>query len=339
MSAHMRAAVVRAIGSWKIEEIPHPVPAKDEVVVEVAVAGLCRTDVKLVDVGHRDLTLPRVPAEEVVGTVCRVGSAPLAGLLGKRVYVYPGTSCGTCERCRQGAGNLCVSMRIMGFHRDGGFAEFVSTPAASLIELPPDLAFDDAVFAEPLSCCLNALELARVAPGDRVGIWGAGTAGTLLGRAARARGAAVTVIEPDPARRERAGAVEHPVADAHFDVAIPAVGDSAAYRAALSSLAPRGRLVAFSGLAADAAGGLLDVNRLHYLEQTCVGAYGCAYPHSVEAVATIAAGTIAVHDLVSHRMRLDDLAEALELVRQRACMKILIYPNTDKKEPYGHKRS
>lgn len=332
----MKAIVVRQIGSFALEQVPCPTPAEDEVLIDVAVAGLCRTDVKLIDVGHRDLTLPRIPAEEVVGTVCKAGSNKLEHLLGKRVYVYPGTSCGDCAPCRQGAGNLCESMRIMGFHRDGGFAEYVSAPAASLIELPPDLAFEDAVFVEPLSCCLNALELARVGAGDRVGIWGAGTAGTLLCRAARARGASVTVIEPDSARAMRAGAVKHVAQDTRFDVAIPAVGDENAYRDAISSLAPRGRLVAFSGLPHGVSGNLLDMNRLHYLEQTCVGSYGCSFRHGVEAIAQIASGAVAVRDLVSHRLLLEDLPEALQFVRERTCMKIPIYPNAEKRKQHSH---
>jgi L-iditol 2-dehydrogenase len=230
-------------------------------------------------------------------------------------------------------------MRIMGFHRDGGFAEYVSAPAASLIELPSGLAFEDAVFAEPLSCCLNALELARVSSGERVGVWGAGTAGTLLARAGRALGAEVTAIEPDPARRRRAGALARPPAGQVFDVVIPAVGDVGAYREALASLGPRGRLVAFSGLAADASAGLVDTNQLHYLEQTCVGAYGCSYRHGVAAIKQIADGGVGVRDLVTHRLLLGEVAEALELVRRRAGMKILIYPTAQKRERHGSERS
>jgi L-iditol 2-dehydrogenase len=215
----------------------------------------------------------------------------------------------------------------MGFHRDGGFAEYVSAPAASVIELPDSLPFDSAVFAEPMSCCLNALEMAKTTDTDNVGIWGAGPAGTLLARVARHLGAEVTVIEPDPDRRKIAGAVERPPGMECFDVAIPAVGSPKAYAEALDSLAPRGRLVAFSGLMQDAARSLLDLNRMHYLEQTCVGAYGCSYRHGEEALKMIAAGNVKVSDLVSHRMALSDISKALDLVRERKCMKILIHPD------------
>ena len=322
----MKAAVVRQIGSFAIENTPLPSPAPGEVRVKVAVAGLCRTDLKLIEVGHRDLVLPRIPAEEVTGTVDELGPGTAPDWLGKRVYIYPGTSCGLCPPCRSGAGNLCEHMQIMGFHRDGGFAEYVTTPAASLIELAPELDFESAVFAEPLSCCLNALELARLTAGERLGVWGAGPTGTLLARAGAAMGATTMVVEPDPRRRLLAGGVETIAPGLTLDVAIPAVGIPEAYHDAWHALAPRGRLVLFSGLPRTSSSQLVDFNALHYREQSLIGAYGCSYRHGVAALELIGSGKVKVADLISHRLPLSQLEEGLNLVRQRAGMKILIYP-------------
>jgi L-iditol 2-dehydrogenase len=322
----MIAAVVRHIGSFRIEQVPDPVPAAGEVRVKVAVAGLCRTDLKLIEVGHRDLVLPRIPAEEVTGTVDALGPGTHHDWLGKRVYVYPGVSCGACPPCLARAGNLCAQMRIMGFHRDGGFAAYVTTPAASLIELAPDLDFESAVFAEPLSCCLNALELARLSCGERLGVWGAGPAGTLMARAGTARGAISFVMESDPRRCLLAGGQQALPEGITLDVAVPAVGAPEAYHDALHKLAPRGRLVLFSGLAPAAACQSVDFNALHYQERTLVGAYGCSYRHGVAALALIRSGQVKVADLISHRLPLSQLEQGLELVRQRAGMKILVYP-------------
>jgi L-iditol 2-dehydrogenase len=197
----MRAVVVHEVGSYELEDLPVPEPGPGEVLIRVTVTGLCRTDLKLIRNGHRDLVTPRVPGEEVVGSVETLGPEVEQAWLDRRVYVYPGTSCGTCRECRRGAENLCREMRIMGFHRDGGFAGSVVAPVAALIPIPDGLSDEEAVFAEPLSCCLNALELGGVSPGDVVGIWGAGTAGTLLSRAVTARGAEPVVMETDSARR------------------------------------------------------------------------------------------------------------------------------------------
>ncbi len=320
----MQAIIVREIGSFEIADIKIPKPGRGDVLVKVAVTGLCRTDLKIIEAGHRDLVLPRVPGEEVVGIVYKTGPGVDSIRLGTSVYVYPGTSCGLCRTCRQGAPNLCPDMRIMGFHRDGGFAEYVTAPAASLIPIPTGLSFDEAVLAEPLSCCLNALELARVEPEDQVAIWGAGPAGTLLCRATKALDAVPTVIEPDPRRRMRAGGVTG-VPSGIFDAAIVATGSKEAYNQAIACLGPRGRLVVFSGLPRDAAQIPVNFNTLHYREQSITGAYGCSYRHGEQALAWIAQRRVPVADMISHRLKLDDLGIALDLVRNRAGMKILLY--------------
>jgi L-iditol 2-dehydrogenase len=321
----MKAIMVSRIGEFAYTEVPVRRPEKDEVLIDVEVTGLCRTDLKLIRVGHRDLILPRIPGEEVVGIVAETGAEVRDIRPGDRVYVYPGVWCGVCPACAAGAENLCRGMRIMGFHRDGGFAERVTAPAQSILPVPQGLSPDQAVFAEPLSCCLNALELGRVRGGETVVIWGAGPAGTLLGRAAMAMGARVFYVDPDPERLRR---VQDMAAPREFraDVCIVAVGAYSAYEAALKSLRPRGRLVVFSGLSPAQHELTVSFNQLHYYEQTIVGAYGCCFRHGRQALDWIASGAVPVEDLVSHRMPLKDLDQALSLVENRNCMKILLFP-------------
>jgi L-iditol 2-dehydrogenase len=322
----MQAVIVEEIGSYVIRDMEPPRPGAGDVLLRVNVAGLCRTDLKLIRTGHRDLFLPRIPGEEVVGAICEVGEDVSGFSIDQRVYVYPGTSCGHCRQCGVGAENLCRHMKIMGFHRHGGFAQYVSAPAKSLIPLSDTLADEEAIFAEPLSCCLNALELANLKRGETIGIWGAGPAGTLLCRASIALGAEPCVIETDHARLPPLRGYSTPP-DLTFDVCIVAVGSDRAYHEALSHLNMRGRLVIFSGLAPDKAGIMINFNQFHYCEQTIVGAYGCAYRHGKTALEYIGKGKIQVRDLVSHRMPLTDLDEALGRVERRDCMKILLYPS------------
>jgi L-iditol 2-dehydrogenase len=327
----MQAVLVREVGGYEHTELPVPEPGAGEALIRVSVTGLCRTDLKIIRHGHRDLTLPRVPGEEVVGEVVALGPEGAAApahqvAVGDRVYVYPGVWCGECPSCRRGAENLCRKMRIMGFHRDGGFAEYVAAPLQSLIPVPDGLSDEEAVFAEPLSCCLNALELGGVGEGDVLGIWGAGPAGTLLGRAGALRGAETVMIEPD--ERRRALACGHAAPPAMIDVAIVAVGAPEAYLEAFDALAPRGRVVVFSGLLPEADCGLhVGLNRLHYYEHTVVGAYGCAFRHGEDALELLAGGRLRVDDLVSHRLPLRDLERGLDIVARRAGMKVHLYPD------------
>lgn len=321
----MQAVTVADIGSFIYEKRKIPRPAPGEALVRVALTGLCRTDLKIIRSGHRDLVFPRIPGEEVVGIVEECGDGAENISPGTRVYIYPGDWCGICHFCLMGAENLCRSMRIMGFHRDGGFAGYVAVPAKSLIPLEDTCCFSDAVFAEPLSCCINAIELARLTCGERIGIWGAGPAGNLLKRLAESIGAEATMIEPDPLRRSRVSGVESP-GENRFDVCIPAVGCPDACRDALEHLSPRGRLVVFSGLPPLPLHPPLDMNTLHYLEQTIVGAYGCALRHGRQALELIADRNVIVSDLVSHTMPLSGLGKALDMVAERRCMKIHLNP-------------
>ena len=321
----MSAILVRDIGAFELTTVPVRDLEDDEVLIEVEVTGLCRTDLKLIRVGHRDLTLPRIPGEEVVGIIRRTGGNVTTLREGSRVYVYPGLWCGRCPACLSGAENLCRGMQIMGFHRDGGFAEYVIAPAKSVIPVPEGLSAELAVFAEPLSCCLNALELARLGKGETVGIWGAGPAGTLLARASRAMGCEPFSIEPDERRRGIArGNVFR--GSEKFDVCMVAVGSGQAYREALGAMNPRGRLVVFSGLHASEDEQPVSFNQLHYYEQTIAGAYGCSFRHGIQALFFIATGAVAVEDMISHRMPLSNLDEALQIVENRQGMKILLYP-------------
>jgi len=321
----MKAIVVEKIGEFAYLDCPAPTPLAGELLIRVHVTGLCRTDLKIIERGHRDLILPRIPGEEVVGTVIGQGSEVAADWIGKRVYLYPGISCGHCRPCLRGAGNLCTQMRIMGFHRDGGFAEQVTCPAQSAIALPDGLGFDTAVLAEPLSCCLNGIGQADPQEGDRALIFGAGPAGTLLARSLRAAGCTVDIVEPDARRRLLAGGFEQPP-NPPYDIVIPAVGDAQVHDLAVKLLAPRGRLVLFSGLTSEESCRSLDVNEMHYLEQTLVGAYGCSYRHGVQAIDWLHRQVVRVDDMISHRLPLSALGQALDLVRTRAGMKILLDP-------------
>lgn len=316
---------IEKIGCFHIREHELRQCTDHEVLLKVEITGLCRTDLKIIETGHRDLVLPRVPGEEVVGTIIEKGSAVNQFTIGDTVYVYPGKWCGTCLSCKIDAHNLCKSMEIMGFHRDGGFAEYVFAPAQSLIKVPQKCTTLEAVFAEPLSCCLNALENGKITCEDEVGIWGAGPAGTLLARASGVIAKSVTIIEPDIERCNRAGGVQSPP-DRLFDLAIVATNESTAYLEALSHLAPKGRVVIFSGITPGKAFQTVNLDTIHYNEQMIIGAYGCCYRHGVKALDMLSKKQVVVTDMVSHILSLWDLQTGLSIVKYKKGMKVLLDP-------------
>ena len=109
----MSCVQVTEVGTFQLTRLPVQLPNADEVLIKAAVTGLCRTDFKLIRVGHRDLVLSRVPGEEVVGEIADKGARVAGVERGDLVYVYPGVWCGACPACRSGAENLCRDMRIM----------------------------------------------------------------------------------------------------------------------------------------------------------------------------------------------------------------------------------
>jgi L-iditol 2-dehydrogenase len=124
-----------------------------------------------------------------------------------------------------------------------------------------------------------------------------------------------------------AGVTVHGEPPGLVDVAVVAVGDPRAYEAAIAALAPRGRLVVFSGLLpSDDAALHVSLSAVHYHEHTFVGAYGCSFRHGVEALDLLASGRLRVDDLISHRLPLSELDEGLDLVARRDGMKVHLYP-------------
>ena len=322
----MKCIQVSKIGEFSLIEKPVRDPKPDELCIQVEVTGLCRTDLKIIRQGHRDLTLPRVPGEEVVGIVVSKGKNFHHIQTGQRVYVYPGLWCEKCEACLMKAENMCRHMEIMGFHRDGGFAEYVTVPAKTVVPVPEGLHPNHAVFAEPLSCCLNALELSQISAKKTIGIWGAGPAGTLLHRAALSFDAIPINIDPHPQRYQRINGYES-CPDMRFDIAIVAVGDRNAYLSAMNHLNPRGTLVIFSGLHKDDAFISVDFNDIHYRETKIVGAYGCCYRHGKQALTLLSEKEVLVDDLISHQLPLDELNRGLDIVENKLGMKVLLFPN------------
>jgi L-iditol 2-dehydrogenase len=342
----MLAAVLQGPEDLIVQEVSRPSCPAGGLLVRVRCCSLCATDAKMWRQGHRDLTLPRILGHEVAGEIAEV-DAGVAGLqVGDRVQVAPGLPCGRCRWCLNGAPNMCREMQIIGFHHDGGLAEYLAVPAAGVQQgavsvLPPGLPDAAAALAEPLACCLNAQELARVGPGDRVAIFGAGPQGLFHVQVARLRGAAsIILVENNPARlavadgagadlvidpgQDPAAVIQADTGGHGVDVVIPACGSLEALDWGLAVLAKRGRLCLYAGLPKEGESYPVNLNRLHYLEASLVGAYGCTSRQNALALELMAQGRIRVDHLVSHHLPLSRVAEGLELVLSRRGLKIVI---------------
>ncbi|MDF1703069.1 MAG: zinc-binding alcohol dehydrogenase family protein [Planctomycetota bacterium] len=202
----MRAWLSEQDGSVARGELPAPEPGPGEILVDVSVCGLCRTDLHILD---GDIDRPRnpiVPGHQVVGRVVGGGTrfAP-----GARVGIaWLRSTCGTCGACGRGAENLCRAARFTGYHEHGGMAEQVVVPEAFAYALPESL--DDA-HAAPLLCAgiigYRALRQADVRPGSRVGLYGFGSSAHIAMQVAQHWGCEVVVVTRGEAHRELARAM------------------------------------------------------------------------------------------------------------------------------------
>lgn len=193
----------------RLEVVPTPAPGPGEVLVRVAAAGICHTELHflsgLLNLGVAPLTL----GHEVVGRVARVGAGVETLKPGDRVIVYYYVGCGRCRHCLVGDENLCDALRAeYGFISDGGFAEYVRIPARNAVPLPAAIA-DEA--AAPIGCgvttAVHAAGLARLAAGDVVVVYGVGAVGFGLIQLARLSGAEVIAVSRTPAKLEKATAL------------------------------------------------------------------------------------------------------------------------------------
>jgi propanol-preferring alcohol dehydrogenase len=236
-------------------------PGEGELLVRVRAAGICHSDAHyragLSPMGPLPITL----GHEIAGTVERAGPLVRAHAPGDRVCLHYLLTCGTCGPCRNGRETFCVRGAMLGHHVDGGFAEAITLPARNAVRLPKTIPFEHgAIMMCSSATALHALRQGRLAPGERVAIFGCGGLGVSAVQLARVLGAAevyaIDIRAEKLALAERLGAVAvdasggDPVArladatrGAGIDVALDLVGASAVMRQAVRCLAPRGRAV------------------------------------------------------------------------------------------------
>jgi propanol-preferring alcohol dehydrogenase len=260
----VRAAIVREFKqALQLEEIPVPVPAPDEVLVQVEACGVCHSDLHLADGDWPQLAKiikkPLILGHEVVGRVVERGSAVTWPEPGDRVGVpWIHWTCGKCELCQEGRENLCLAQMITGATVDGGYAEFLKAKASHVVELHEAL---DSTEAAPLFCAgvtvYRAIKNAGISSGHRVAVFGIGGLGHLAVQIAVQRGARVIAVDIASEKLDLAlslgaeKAVDAATADVrkefralggvHFALVTSAA--KAAYDSALASLRRGGTLV------------------------------------------------------------------------------------------------
>jgi L-iditol 2-dehydrogenase len=331
-------------GDLRAEELPVPVPGPGEVVLKIDAALTCGTDVKTLRRGH-PVMIPKIPTvfgHELAGTVAAVG-AGVSLREGDRVVAANSAPCGACPPCRAGRPNLCEDLLFV----NGAYGEFIALPprlvSENVVPLAASLPAARAAFAEPLACALLAIERARVEAGQTVVVLGHGPLGCLLGMLAMSRGARVVMVGKAGWRFDRlkhlgfarwldataAGNVVEEIrgltAGRGADVVVEATGRPEVWEQAVDAVG-RGGSVVFFGGCAPGTSIRLDTRRAHYEELALLGAFHHTPGTIRRAVEALESGALVPDSLITHRMRLDEVGRALDLMARGEALKVLIEP-------------
>lgn len=195
----------------ELQELDEPAAGPGEVVVRVRAAGICHSDAHY-RAGVSPAVTPLTLGHEIAGNVDSIGPGVADLRPGDRVCVHYLQTCGACDWCRGGTEQFCVDGRMIGKHRDGGFAEKIAIPARNVFPLPPSIPFSHgAILMCSSATSLHALRKARLAPGESVAVFGIGGLGASAVQLARALGARIVYAVDRAASKlalaERLGAV------------------------------------------------------------------------------------------------------------------------------------
>ena len=203
----MRAARLHGIRDLRIEDLPKPFPGPGEVLLKVAAAGVCGSDVHYYldgRIGSQIVTEPLILGHEFSAWVAELGQGVTGLQIGQLVAVEPGIPCGACEQCLHGHPNLCPNVRFCSTPPVNGiYSEYAVMPAENCFPQPEGIGPVEGAMLEPLGIAIHSVDLGHLKPGDSVAVLGAGPIGLLIGAVARAAGASqVHMTEPLAYRRE-----------------------------------------------------------------------------------------------------------------------------------------
>ncbi len=256
-----RASSLGSVKALRLVEVGEPLVLADvalaplgphDIRVGVEAAGICHSDAHYRSGARPIPGTPITPGHEISGRVLEVGDHVSRVQVNDRVAIHYLVSCGLCPPCIDGREQFCDPGEMVGFHRDGGYAETVSVPGRNAHLLPDSIPFEvGAIMMCSTSTSLHALRKGRLAPGERVAVFGVGGLGVSAIKLAWALGAAevygIDINDEKLAVAESLGARPVPFRKSHrieADVALEMVGSPEVMKVAVGCLAVSGRAVA-----------------------------------------------------------------------------------------------
>jgi len=334
----------------RVEEVEKPRISENEILLRVKAAMICASDLRSYNYGNGRMELPRILGHEIAGNIEEIGSDVKAYFKsGTRLTLNPNIFCGRCIFCITGRHELCDERRALGFDVDGGFAEYLLIPYESIktgaiCEIPESLSYEEAALIEPISCCLHAQTLIKVAPGDTVTIIGAGPMGIMHTIMAKALGASNVIVSEiseqrlqtavdfganvavNPIKEDLASRIFEATGRHGADVVIVAVGSQSALEQAFGLVRKGGRISFFAGLTKGKETVALNANIIHYKEILVSGSFASTPYEFHQTVMLAASGKLNMKPVVTHRFSLDYASKAFEATLSGKALKVCINP-------------
>lgn len=339
----MLAAVFEGEGKLSVKEVEKPEIRKaNDVLLNVEAASICGTDLQILSVppGHPAQS-GVILGHEYCGRILEVGEDVNNLKPGDRVVVDPNLTCGNCNYCRLGMTNMCENMTTLGIFLNGGFAEYNIASERALHKISPELYAELAVFAEPLSCVVNAMEKIKILPGDIVVILGAGPIGLYFVQLAKASGAGKIIVSEisdyrinfatkcgadivvNP-KKENLENVIKKEAVIGADIIIDAVG--VLFKEALKLVRRGGKILLF-GMNREARAEITQYE-ITRSEIEVIGTYISHFSFP-KAIKILQSNILPIKELITHRFSLKEIEKGFEVMRKGEALEVIIYPKKE----------
>jgi L-iditol 2-dehydrogenase len=338
----MKAAVYHSQKDIRIEEMPTPEMGEDEVLVEMKACGICGSDLME---WYLKTRAPLVLGHESTGIIAKKGSRVKGFNVGDRIFVHHHVACLKCYYCMHGDYTLCEQFHKTNI-KPGGFAEYFKVPAPNLqtdtLKIPDALSFEEATLIEPVGCCLKALKECNIQRGDSVAIIGAGATGIIHTALSKVYGAAKTIVSDlidyrleiaekfgadiviNPKNEDINEVVKAETDGRGVDIAVITAPSLEAYKAGLGVCRKGGKLCVFAPTKPTE---YLQISpkELFFSEIQLIPSYSTSHLETRMAFELITSGKLRVKDLITHRLRLVDTAEAFKTaLESKESLKVIV---------------
>ena len=330
----MQVAVYYNNQDVRIQEMPRPEIAEEEVLLKVKASGICGSDVME---WYRIKKAPLVLGHEATGEIAQVGARVSKYKVGDRVFASHHVPCNQCRYCLSGNHTVCQTLQTTNYF-PGGFSEYIRVPKINVERgvflLPKEISFEEGTFVEPLACVLRGQRIAGFKKGQRVIILGAGISGLLHLLLARANGAQkLTITDINEFRLKKAkelGADNVINAKDNLgelaDLVIICTSAQPAFLQALKCVDRAGTILMF----APTEPGVtlpLPVNDFWRQNIKIVHSYGASPDDTTESVELLRKKCLNVNSLITHRLKLKDAGLGFKLfLSAKDCIKVILEP-------------